>query len=235
MVIEVESEPAQTEPAAPTIVSDIDGILLINKPAGWLVHPAGGTPAPDLVSWLREQGVATPCPVHRIDLETSGVVLFGRTGEAAGRLGAMFARGEVQKRYLALVAGRTNLKGIIRKPLEDARRGVALEAITRWRLVESLGGFSLLSVRPEHGRKHQIRRHLTMIGHPVVGDTRWGPRRPVRCPGFPGRLWLHAERVELSDGTVFEVPLDPILEQHLVLLRSTSRAAKPDGDDVPTA
>lgn len=215
-----ESPRAET----PTIVSDDEGLLVVDKPAGWIVHPAGPTAAPVLIDWVREAlGLDYVAPVHRLDVETSGIVLLASRREVAGSLGAALARKELSKQYLALVAGRTNDKGIVRVPLDDARRGRPLEAVTRYRTAERLGGFTLVRARPEHGRKHQIRRHLASVGHPVVGDSRWGPRRPMRCPGFPGRLWLHASRLELPDGRAFEAALPPELEAHLAVLRAGQR------------
>jgi 23S rRNA-/tRNA-specific pseudouridylate synthase len=130
-----------------------------------------------------------------------------------------FAEGTVQKRYLALVFGQTRDKGIIRRALADGRRSKPLEAVTRYRTLEKFSKWSLLSVRPETGRKHQIRRHLQGIGHAVIGDTRYLPRGRPTVPAFPGRLWLHAERIEI-DGRTFEAPLAPELEAHLAVLRS---------------
>src|SRR5690606_14273653 len=147
--------------------------------------------APDLVSWLRGQG-EDALPVHRLDAESSGLVICAAEPALRQEAAGWFAEGRIEKTYLALVAGRARPKGVIRRALEDARRGRPLPAVTRYRTLELLGGVSLLRVRPETGRKHQIRRHMQGLGHPLVGDTRYGPRRPLRVPGFPGRLWLHA-------------------------------------------
>lgn len=188
------------------------------------MHPARGTTAPNVVEWLVAQGaVEGIAPVHRLDLVTSGVVLYAEDRALRGALGRMFRDGLVEKRYVALVVGRTRKKGVIRKPLADARRGRPLKAVTRYRTREHLGGFSLVSVRPQTGRKHQIRRHLQGIKHPIVGDSRYGPRRFVPVPAFPGRLWLHAERVTLPDGRSFAAPLAPELADHLAVLRGGLR------------
>lgn len=202
----------------PRLVQDDGDLVVAYKPAGWLVHPAGGTQAPDLCAWIAAQLGARVAPCHRLDLETSGVVLYARTPQTLGELGKWFAVGAVEKTYLALVHGRTQRKGIVRRALDDARRGHALDAVTRWKLLEWLGGFSLLAVRPEHGRKHQIRRHLALIRRPVVGDARWGDRR-ARVPAHPGRLWLHAQDLVLPDGRAFHAPLPPLLELHRETLR----------------
>ena len=95
--------------------------------------------------------------------------------------------------------------------------------MTRYRTLEWLGSFSLLAVRIETGRKHQIRRHLHGIGHPVIGDPRHGPRRPVRVPGWPGRLWLHARVLVLPGGETFEDPLPRELLASLDAMRSGAR------------
>lgn len=225
---------------APRILFEQGGLIALNKPAGWIVHPAGRTNAPVVSLWLAAHlAVEWVSPLQRLDRETSGVVLFASKRDVAGLVSAALARRELKKQYLALVAGRTNEKGIVRLELEDERRGRPLEAVTRYRTIERLGGFSLVQARPEHGRKHQIRRHLASIGHPIVGDTEWGPRRPLRCPGFPGRLWLHAARVELPDDLklpgvelpidrVFEAPLANELQAHLEILRAGQKS-RPGG------
>ena len=198
-------------------------LVVVNKPAGVATHRADGR-HPDVVTLLRAAApeLGLVAPAHRIDLETSGVLLLSADPAERAALGRMFTEGAVHKRYLALVHGAMNRKGIVRRPLDDGRRGRPLEAVTRYRALERLGGFTLVAVRPEHGRKHQIRRHLQMIGNPIVGDARYGPRRFVPVPAFPNRLWLHAESLELPDGRRFEVPLAPELQAHLEVLRAGS-------------
>ncbi len=214
---------------APTIIERAGSLWVVAKPAGWLVHPATGTNAPDLVTWCREQGAGEgTAPVHRLDRETSGVILLSDDGDERGALGAAFARGEVAKTYVALVYGRVRRKGIVRRPLDDARRGRPLEAVTRYRLREHIGAFSLISARPEHGRKHQIRRHLQMIDHAVVGDTRYLPRRRIHVPSPPGRLWLHAERLVMQDGRTWSAPLAEELAAHLEVLREGAATRRDD-------
>ncbi len=190
-------------------------MLAVVKPAGVLAHPAAEGDRPALTALL-PQGVQ---PLHRLDVGTSGVVLCSGDPAAAQRVRAWLAEGAVEKHYLALVHGLVRPKGVIRRGLKDARRRKTLDAVTRYTRREALGGFSLLHLRPETGRKHQIRRHLQGLGHPVVGDTRYRPRRFVRVPAFPGRLWLHAWRVVLPGGAAFEAPLPEALEAHLVVLR----------------
>lgn len=206
----------------PTVLAELSTtvgpVLALNKPSGWVVHPdqAG---APALTAWLDAQGQSQLRPAHRLDRGTSGIVLCA---DAAGRaaLGKWLADHAIQKTYLTLVYGKTRKKGTIRRALQDARRRRSLDAETRWRCQESLGAFSLLSVEPTTGRKHQIRRHLQGLGHAVIGDDRYRPRGRKTVPGFPGRLWLHAAKMVLPDGTVIEAPLPPALEEHLALLRA---------------
>lgn len=209
-----------------------EGLWIVSKPAGWLVHPANGTDAPNLVDWLVSQGASSEvAPVHRLDLLTSGIVLYSDSKQVRGAVGRLFAEGQIEKRYVALVHGRTRAKGIIKTPLDDGRRGRPLTALTRYRTREHLGGFSLVSVRPATGRKHQIRRHMHSIKRPIVGDERYRTKKFVPVPAFPGRLWLHAERLTLPDGRSFAVPLASELADHLRVLR----APTPMSDEGPDA
>jgi 23S rRNA-/tRNA-specific pseudouridylate synthase len=204
----------------PTLLFADDDLVVVDKPSGWLVHAGGpDSDAPDLGSWLAKQDVPTGlAPAHRLDLGTSGVVLFGSPGVIA-QLGAWFSEGRVTKRYQALVFGKTRPKGIIKRPLQDGRRGKKIEAVTRYHTVEAFKTCSLLDITPQTGRKHQIRRHFQGLGHALVGDTRYGPRGRPTVPAFPGRLWLHAASLTLPDDREFEAPLPPELVAHLDALR----------------
>lgn len=204
----------------PAILLHDDALWVLSKPAGLAAHPTG-TEVPDVISWAIAHAGAPPelAPVHRLDRETSGVLICAADPRIRAELGALFTRGDVDKRYLALVHGRTHAKGVIRRALSDARRGRPLPAITRYRRLEVLGRVSLLEVRPETGRTHQIRKHLAGIGHAIVGDERYPPKRFTPVAGFPGRLWLHAASISLADGRTFEAPLPSELADHLALLR----------------
>lgn len=205
----------------PRILSVHDFVVAVHKPAGMPVHPANASRELDLVTWLANEPMAPPgiAPVHRLDKDASGLVLCASDPADRAKVSGWFARSELQKIYLVLVHGHARKKGTIRRALRDARRRKPLQATTRYRLVETLGGFSLLRVRPETGRKHQIRRHLHGIGLPIVGDSEYRPKRFVPVPGFPGRLWLHAWKLVLPDGTELEAPLPPELEANLAALR----------------
>lgn len=202
----------------PTILSQDADLLVLSKPSEWVVHPAG-TEASSLTGWLISQSLLGWQPAHRLDLGTSGVILFAQKPNLPTVTG-WFASGEISKQYQAMVFGITRKKGIIRRALSDGRRHKSLDATTRYRRLEAFGKkCSLLEVTPETGRKHQIRRHLQGIGHAVVGDTRYGPRGRPTVPFFPGRLWLHAAKITLPDGRSFEAPLPEALQTQLTKLR----------------
>lgn len=207
--------------AEPSLIETHGPLWALHKPSGLRIHPANDDGVPDLVSWLAGQPdlPAGLLPIHRLDAQTSGVVLCAADPAVRRDASAWFAEGQVHKSYLALVFGRARKKGIIRRPLQDARRGRPLEAVTRYRLWEAFKGLSLVEARPETGRKHQIRRHLHGIGHPIVGDDRYRPRRFRAVPNYPGRLWLHAAALTLPDGHTITAPLPPELMEHLDSLR----------------
>lgn len=205
----------------PVVLAREGPLWVLDKPAGFASHRTGDPSVPDVVSWAMEHAGAPPelAPIHRLDRETSGLLLCSDDPALRARLGALFATGEVKKTYRALVHGRTHKKGIVRRPLLDRRRGRPVAALTRWRRIASYGRVTLLEVRPETGRAHQIRRHLQGIGHPIVGDERYPPKRFLAVGGFPGRLWLHATALEF-EGRRYEAPLPPELEAHLALLEA---------------
>lgn len=142
--------------------------------------------------------------VHRLDRETSGLVIFARTADAHRDLSRQFEERRVTKRYLALVTGHVvGRSGELTQPLREFGSGrVAVDlmgrnALTRWQLRERLPEADLLELQPVTGRRHQIRVHCYAMGHPVLGDTRYGDPRPV---GGAPRLMLHARELLLSDG-----------------------------------
>ncbi|MEZ4461661.1 MAG: RNA pseudouridine synthase [bacterium] len=192
---------------------------MVNKPADWVVHPTNDPAHRDLLAWARELGAPdTIAPIHRLDRETSGVVLLADHPKDQYRLLKAFEAGEVAKTYLALVCGSPRAKGSINKPLDDARRGKPLPATTDYEVAEQIGGWALLRITPKTGRKHQIRRHLHGIGFPIVGDTRYRAKKRTNVPGFPGRLWLHAARLAWNEH-VWTAELPEELAAHLALLR----------------
>ncbi len=201
------------------IATTAEGVYVLDKPAGMPAHRTDRD-EPDLLSFaVKELGLPEGlAAAHRLDRDTSGIVLCAVDRALLATLSQSFAANAIKKTYFALVYGYTHDKGIVRRPLLE--RGRELAAVTRYRTVERFSRCSLLEVRPETGRTHQIRKHLAGIGHAVVGDRRYAPQRHPRLPAFPGRLWLHAAKLELTDGSVFEAPLPPSLETQLEVLRS---------------
>jgi 23S rRNA pseudouridine1911/1915/1917 synthase len=195
-------EPRLRAPGVPPVLHADEDLIAIDKPAGLLSvsteHERRRTALALLKAALSHPGrPARLWPVHRLDRGTSGVLLFARSHAAREAVQANWS--DAHKVYLAVVAGRPRpAAGLVDRPLwEDARLDVhvgngpgAKPARTRYRTLESAAGRSLLEVELETGRRHQIRAHLAWLGHPVVGDRRYGDGGP--------RLGLHARRLELA-------------------------------------
>lgn len=234
----------------PQVVAAVHGIVVVDKPAGVRSDGSDQPGVPDLPRWLDAQpGLPHATrPAHRLDLQASGLVLCAADPTVRAWLGDALGAGRIEKTYLTLVHGRTRKKGTIRRALQDGRRKRKLAAVTRYRTLETLGDLSLLAVRIETGRKHQIRRHLEGIGHPIVGDTRYRGRHKKPPPGAPDRLWLHARALVLpgplldaapgsrsartdTPDTVLEAPLPAELLDHLHALRAALDHAAGAGDE----
>ncbi|MHB8419248.1 MAG: RluA family pseudouridine synthase [Myxococcales bacterium] len=194
-----------------------DQLLAVNKPAGLAVHPGSGIEGATLVDLARayvgkvSEGEFEPSPGHRLDRDTSGVVLVAKTRRCMVRLSEIFAAGEAKKRYLALAKGRfspdsgtLDLKLAEHQQTRQSReaRGVNLQnAVTHYRTLAASREVSLLECRIETGRTHQIRRHLAAAGHPVVGDRRYGDfpfNRRLKAESGLARMFLHACSLELA-------------------------------------
>jgi 23S rRNA pseudouridine955/2504/2580 synthase len=216
------SRPPPPRVARPTfrVLHEDEHLLAVDKPAGLAAHPGSGITGPTLVDEVRAHlhvpeagppGEFRPSPAHRLDRETSGVVLVAKTRRAMVRLGELFTEGEeVRKTYLALAKGKMpRPTGVIDDPLSEheqtarskERRGVNFqEAVTRWQALAANRDVSLLAIRIETGRTHQIRRHLAAVGHPVAGDRRYGDfafNRTARARWGLDRMFLHAWRLEI--------------------------------------
>lgn len=218
-------------------------VLAVDKPAGLPAHPGTGISGPTLVEEARAflkvprdlpPTEFRPSPAHRLDRETSGVVLVARNRRAMARLTETFTSGEgVRKTYLCVAKGKMpRPEGVIDLPLSEheqtaasrRRRGVNLqEAVTRYRVLGAIKEASLLEVRIETGRTHQIRRHLQAVGHPLAGDRRYGDfpfNRLARVRWGLGRMFLHAWKLELPHPAGgprlrLEAPLPPELLEAL--------------------
>jgi 23S rRNA pseudouridine1911/1915/1917 synthase len=200
------------------IVFEDEHLLVVDKPAGLVVHPAAGNRDGTLVNALLHHcggslsgigGVARPGIVHRIDKDTSGLLLVAKTDRAHERLSRQFADHSIHRRYAAIVSGVPNLAGgIVDAPLARSssdRKKVAIvedgrgkRAVTHWRLRTPLRDAALVECRLETGRTHQVRVHMASIGHPLLGDPVYGrsPKQKQRellaRLGFK-RQALHAE------------------------------------------
>jgi RluA family pseudouridine synthase len=160
----------------PDILYEDDEIAVFNKPAGLSVHRSAEHGSHNLVdagiAFLGRRGIQVKLyPVNRLDRETSGLVVMAKSSAKAGAFGKLFQEGLVEKRYLTVVSGKTEDSGVVDLPLDEK------ESRSEFRTLCSRKGVSILSVTPVTGRSHQIRRHLSAIGHPVMGDRRYGGKK----------------------------------------------------------
>ncbi len=238
-----EPEAAVVPEAIPLdILFEDEHLLVVNKPAGMVVHPAYGHSSGTLVNALLAYapqvadvgGLERAGVVHRLDRDTSGLLLVAKDEETRAGLQRQFKRRQVAKSYLALVEGQVSPReGVIEAPVgrdKRQRKRMAVvrsgrEATTTYRVVEMFPEHTLLEVRPHTGRTHQVRVHLAWLGYPLVGDEVYGFRhqRLLR-----GRHFLHAWRIAFShpitgERMSFEAALPPELEALLARLRADRR------------
>jgi 23S rRNA pseudouridine1911/1915/1917 synthase len=252
-----EPEPLnlKPEPLPLTILYEDPSILVIDKPSGMVVHPAYGNPSGTLVNALLYHckdlaginGVLRPGIVHRLDKDTSGVMVVAKDDEAYHHLIRQFKNRTVEKVYLAIVYGKFGQdEGLIdsaigRHPSERKKMSTRTKkgrmAITRWKKVEKFDSYALLEIFPQTGRTHQIRVHLSSIGHPILGDPLYGRK------GRPGaihdlflkegvkrmnRQALHAQWLEFTHPRTgerihFTAPLPQDMSEVLGWLRSNTK------------
>lgn len=206
--------PAETAPevgpvADVPVVFEDEWLLVVDKPAGMAVHPSRGHSTGTLVQALSAHGPAggeefRPGVVHRLDKDTSGLLVVAKSVEAHRRLVAMMRRRAVDRRYLALVHGGFAADiGTIEAPVgrDPAKRTsmtvgglAAREATTHFQVLERLGDLTLVEARLETGRTHQIRVHFAAIGHPVTGDPLYARRDTLDV----GRQFLHSHRLAFA-------------------------------------
>ncbi len=246
--------PAPAEPVAqpeidvPVVYED-DDLLIVDKPAGLVVHPSPGHADGTLVNALLGRGeslapggiagVQRPGIVHRRDRDTTGLLMVARSDAAQASLQAQLKARRVKKTYLALVAGSVSAAaGRIEAPIgRDPGRRTRMAVVpsgraatTGYRVRERFRGWTYLELDLVTGRTHQIRVHLEAIGHPVAGDPMYGTGTSRRGPDGLERLFLHAWRLELtspSSGRLIraEAPVPPDLEVVLASLRATGPGA----------
>lgn len=222
------------------ILYEDTNILAIEKPSGVSVHADGRTKDKTLVDWIlknypkmknvgenevyeykgKKVEIKKPGIVHRLDRDTSGVLLLAKNEKTYQFLKKQFQNREVKKIYFAIVSGNVkNDRGVINKPIgrspKDFRRylagrgarGEVREAVTEYRVLKRLPGFTILEVRPKTGRTHQIRVHMKYINHPIAGDALYNPEG-LPLPNLPlgkgeekggGRMMLHAKSIEFKN------------------------------------
>jgi len=234
------------------ILYEDSSIIVIDKPSGMVVHPAYGNPSGTLVNALLYHckdlaginGVLRPGIVHRLDKDTSGVMVVAKDDEAFHQLTKQFKNRIVEKTYLTIVYGRFGQEeGLIdsaigRHPSQRKRMSTRTKkgrmAITRWKKVEEFNGCTLLEISPQTGRTHQIRVHLSSIGHPILGDPLYGRKgRPGAlhdpvlkdCVKRMNRQALHAYRLGFNhprtgERVSFVSPIPQDMKEVLEWLRS---------------
>ena len=222
-----------------SIIFEDQNLLVINKPAGLSVHPDGFNKGGTLTDWIIKnypeiEGVgedmilangtkiSRPGIVHRLDKDTSGVLVIAKNQPTFLELKEKFKNHEVEKMYQAIVYGEVKKnQGVIDLPIgrskNDPRKRVASaqadgklrEAVTRYEVVEKYKGFTLLKLYPKTGRTHQLRVHLKAISYPIVGDTLYTPKNLPNLSTI-NRQALHANSIKFSlngENFVFEAPL----------------------------
>jgi RluA family pseudouridine synthase len=195
------------------IVFEDERVVAVDKPAGRPTIPGRGDIGEALSAELERRLGLRPFVVHRLDREASGLVVFAKDADAHRLLCAAFEGRRAEKEYLAVVAGTLTGEGRVDRPLKEFGSGRVAPApdgkpsSTRWRVERALRAATLLRVSPITGRKHQIRAHLCALGHPILGDGRYGP--PPRPIGGAPRLMLHARALRVEAGRVYEFSAPP--------------------------
>ncbi|MBI5490232.1 MAG: hypothetical protein HY905_23050 [Deltaproteobacteria bacterium] len=207
-------------PWRPAVLGRFGGVVAADKPAILPTHPQAAGEASLLLAVREAEGDEELQPAHRLDVGTSGPVLFAR-GDTLRALGRAFESGAVAKEYLALVKGVPHKSGRVRGEGGATRGG---DEETRYRLERIVGGYGLLRVSPTTGRRHQIRRHLRRIGHPILGDERYGDPRANRFLAETcalARTFLHLAAITFPgpDGHPLRVEAPLPAELELVIAR----------------
>ena len=214
-----------------SVVYEDEYLLVVDKPAGLVVHPGAGNASGTLVNALLDRGISggeepdRPGIVHRLDRDTSGLMVVARGEPAYSKLVEMMAGRRVGRGYRAVVVGEGLPEtGTVDSPVGRdpdnptlMAAGVGRPAVTHFEVLREAGGHTMLRVRLETGRTHQIRVHLAAIGYPVYADPLYGRAVPGR------RLWLHAERLSFThpvtgEHMTFESPIPQDLREAALAL-----------------
>lgn len=222
------------------VIYEDGDVIVVNKPVGLVVHPAPGHPDGTLVNALLYHcgaslsginGALRPGIVHRIDRDTSGLIIAAKNDFAHLALAEQLQDHSLYREYEAVCVGDlkqdagTVRAPIARHPTDRKRMAVDVlhgrEAVTHWTVLERLGGYTHIQCRLETGRTHQIRVHMAKLGHPLLGDTVYGAKKPY--PGLAGQC-LHARRLSFTHPRTgrrmtLECPLPPYFAQVLTKLR----------------
>ena len=202
-----QSDPSEPRPApVPTSIDVLhadDAIVVVDKPSGLSVHRGDDQGSTFAMNLARDAVGQWVYPVHRLDRATSGVLVFALSSEHARTLHGSFDGRDVEKRYLALVRGKPPAHGVVDSPMEKREGGPKVEAVTEYEtlFMSDVARLSLVVVRTLTGRRHQIRRHLRRIDHPIAGDVRYGKgveNRAYRTELGLYRLALHAQRLSFE-------------------------------------
>lgn len=224
------------------IIYEDDNLLILNKPRGVLVQ-SDGSDFPSLDILLKEEYMSLHIgPAHRLDRDTSGLVIFGKNEASLKELSNLFVnKDQIEKHYITLVAGHLDKEGEINAPIRknfQQRKMVvaplksgAKEAITHFKVIKEFNDYSLLDVNLITGRTHQIRVHMSYIRHHVVGDSKYGDFKVnnyfKKEFGFQGQF-LHAQKIEFKaikgmlsylSSKNFEAEIPPELEEILTKLK----------------
>jgi len=207
-------EMIEAEDIALDVIYEDECLLVLNKPAGLVVHPAAGNWRGTLVNALLHRWGGAPADldplrpglVHRLDKDTSGVMVVAKDAATLAELGRQFRKREVEKRYVALVHGRMRAqRGVLdapigRNPLHRKRMAVRIggrAAVTAYEVIAAGRDVTYVRLFPKTGRTHQLRVHLTALGHPIIGDAVYGGSRAQK-ESIIERQALHAERITFT-------------------------------------
>ena len=217
-VPEVEEVSYEAEDLPLDIVYEDQDVVVVNKPQGMVVHPSAGHTSGTLVNALLYHvkdlssinGVVRPGIVHRIDKDTSGLLMIAKNDKAHNALAAELKDKKSLRKYVAIVHGNLpNDRGVIEAPIgrsdkdrkKQAVTAKGKPAVTRFTVLERFGNYTLVELQLETGRTHQIRVHMAYIGHPVAGDPLYGPRKTLKGHG----QFLHAKTLGFTHPTTGEL------------------------------